>query len=543
MYFALQFLVALLVTALCIRPLARLAPTLGLCDRPGPRKVHAQPMPRVGGIAMALGIVAATVLARQFDHSLTGLLAGAGTLLAFGIWDDRNDLGPLPKFAGQAIAVLLVMFLGEVRIDSVTLDMRHALPPAAGYLLTFVFLVGITNAVNLSDGLDGLAGGMVLLCLAAIALLAASNGQLAVVAMALAECGAILGFLRFNTHPAQVFMGDAGSQLLGFSTGVLAILATQGDQTPVSAALPLLLLGVPILDTLGVIVQRLRAGRSPFVSDRNHLHHRLLALGCAHSTAVALLYLLQVALCVLAWFMRYDSDAWIVGAFAVIAVVLFALAPRPSDGSRGTLWRRGDAGPGRLQQWRAAPPRGLLRSLWWLLAAVLASYAVASIAQAQRVGLDLAALCGAMLLLLAAFTLRPASAPLWMERIVLYVAVLALVYLDQTSAAPMLGWRALSWSLIGIAVLAALGRLALTDAPRFHLTTLDVLVLFAALVVPNLPGNLNVAPEVSAGIAKTVVLLYVAELQLGTDVSRAPSHAFLAFTFCAIAARGFVSGA
>ena len=538
MLLLLQFIVALLVTALCIRPLARIAPTLGLCDDPGPRKVHSQPVPRVGGIAMAIGIVAATALAQQFDRSLTGLLAGAATLLLFGVWDDRNNLGPLAKLAGQVIAVALAMFLGGIRIDSVTLEMRHALPDVAGYVLTLLFLVGITNAVNLSDGLDGLAGGMVLLCLAAVALLAAANGQLGVVAMALAECGAILGFLRFNTYPAQVFMGDAGSQLLGFTTGALAILATQGEQTPVSAALPLLLLGVPILDTISVIVQRLRAGRSPFTSDRNHLHHRLLALGCAHSTAVALLYLLQVGLCLLAYFMRFESDALIGAAFVALALALISLLPRPAEGSWRALWERG-RWRASLQRMRDAPPRGLFRGLWWLLTAGLGAYACVSIAQAPRVGLDLAVLCLAMLPLLALLSLRSAAPPIWLERIVVYIAVIALVYLDQTSPAPRVGWRALSWALIGIATLAAVARFALTDAPRFKLTTLDVLVLFVALIGPNLPGSLNLVPELAAGIAKTVLLLYVAELQLGTEVRRALPRAFLALMFCAIAVRGF----
>ncbi len=540
----LQFLVAMAVTALAIRPLARFAPALGLCDRPGPRKVHSRPVPRVGGIAMAIGIVAAMAFAQGLDRAMVGALAGAATLLVFGIWDDRNDLKPALKFIGQFIAVGLAMYLGDIRIDSVTLEMRHPLPDLAGQVITFAFLVGITNAVNLSDGLDGLAGGMVLLCLAGVALLAAANGQVAVVGMALVVCGAILGFLRFNTHPAQVFMGDAGSQLLGFTTGTLAILATQGDSTPVSAALPLLLLGVPILDTIAVIVQRLRAGRSPFSPDRNHLHHRLLALGCAHSTAVAVLYLLQAALFLLAYFMRYESDALIVATVAALALALIAVPPvevaQAPASPRGSGWAQA------LDHWRSAPPRGVAGALVWPLLAGVGVYAAASIVRAPRVGLDLAWLCAAMLALLAVLAWRRAPAPLWMERIVAYIGVVALVYLDETTLdETTFGWTTLTWILIGVAMLAAIGRSLFDGAARFRLSTLDVLVLFAALVVPNLPGSISLSPALAGGIAKTVVLLYVVELQLqllelDRGAQRAIVRVFLAIAFCAIATRGFV---
>src|ERR1700759_5072084 len=137
---------------------------------------------------------------------------------------------------------------------------------------------------------------MALLCLCAIAVFSVASGNTTVTSIALIEAGAVLGFLRFNTHPARIFMGDAGSQMLGFSVGALAMLATQGDTCALSAALPLLLLGLPIMDTLTVMLTRIRAGRSPFSADRNHLQHRLLALGFAHREAVILLYLLQVIL-------------------------------------------------------------------------------------------------------------------------------------------------------------------------------------------------------------------------------------------------------
>ena len=154
-------------------------------------------------------------------------------------------------------------------------------------------LVGITNAINLSDGLDGLAGGVTFLSLAAIAVLtyiAVDAGFMLLATMSI--MGSILGFLRFNTFPARIFMGDGGSQFLGFSAGVLAILLTQSSNTALSPALPLLILGLPILDTLMVMGERIYEGRSPFVADRKHIHHRLLALGFHHYEAVVTIYAL-----------------------------------------------------------------------------------------------------------------------------------------------------------------------------------------------------------------------------------------------------------
>src|SRR6201999_1134176 len=138
-------------------------------------------------------------------------------------------------------------------------------------------------------------------------------------------------FLRFNTHPARIFMGDSGSQMLGFSVGALALLATQGEACPLSAALPLLLLGLPIMDTLTVMLTRIRAGRSPFSADSNHLHHRLLALGFAHREAVLLIYLMQVTLVLLAYFLRFESDSAVFIAFCAFAGVILGLLHRATQ--------------------------------------------------------------------------------------------------------------------------------------------------------------------------------------------------------------------
>jgi len=540
----LSFIVALSITAALIPLLARWAPALKLTDAPGPRKVHAAPVPRVGGIAMTLGMLAPILISLELTPALRGFLAGLAVLFIFGVWDDRANLDYRLKFLGQIAAVALCVFVGDVHIDSLTFASRYELPQWLATILTFLFLIGVTNAVNLSDGLDGLAGGAALLCLCAIALLAAGNNP-AITLLALTEAGAILGFLRFNTHPARVFMGDAGSQILGYSIGVLAILATQGERSNVSAALPLLLIGLPILDTLAVMLTRIKAGRSPFSSDRNHLHHRLLGLGFMHGEAVMLIYLLQGTLFLAAYFLRFESDGVILAAFAIFAAVV--LATLRWAARRG--WQAHDAGSvnagvrllGLIR--RCVPAMRVDAWTCGIMAVGLLLYAATIIVSSGHVGWDVIVLCVALFALLALLTGTPAahSSSLF-ERATAYVSVTLLVYLDQTSNGMRLALiHDVSWFLLAIMAAAALARFAFSPTRRFEVSPLDLLVLFLALVVPNLPGPVRLPEALSAGIAKAVILLYVVEMLLSLDFKRPVPRTCLVLTLGAIAMRGFLT--
>ena len=301
MQLLLLLVVALTITVALIPPLANAAGRLRLLDRPGDRKVHAAPIPRVGGLAIGAGtLIPLWIMAAQ-PGEWTAIYCGVAILLVMGVLDDRYELAWPWKLGAQVLACLLAVTAGGVSIESTTLTDRIELPAALSLALSFVFLVGVTNAINLSDGLDGLAGGTTLLAVLAIGWISFSSGNIAVASTTAALAGALLGFLRFNTHPARVFMGDSGSQVLGFLAGVLAIKATQGADVTVSAALPLLLLAWPILDTLTVMTERIRAGRSPFTADRRHFHHRLLALGFDHYQSVLIIYGVQCGVFLLAY--------------------------------------------------------------------------------------------------------------------------------------------------------------------------------------------------------------------------------------------------
>lgn len=532
----LAFVVALSVTAALIPLLAHWAPAIGLTDAPGPRKVHSAPVPRVGGLAMAAGLFVATLLTVELSLPVRGLLLGLLVLVLFGLWDDRVNLGYGAKFAGQMIAVGICVTVGGIQVGSLAFGVFDGVPPVVSTLITFVFLIGITNAINLADGLDGLAGGMALLCLCAIALFSVASGNNAVTAIALIEAGAVLGFLRFNTHPARVFMGDCGSQMLGLSVGALALLATQGETCALSAALPLLLLGLPIMDTLAVMLTRIRAGRSPFAADRNHLHHRLLGLGLAHHEAVLLIYLLQVALVLLAWFLRFELDSEIVLAFCLFAaVVLGALRWASRSGWRLRQLEPSTSIRGYINGFQAA---GRIPSLTVIvMGTCLVVYATIVVAANGHVGMDLGLLCATMLVLLLLSSRRPEQSFFWFERAAAYCSVVMLVYLDQTmpDKPPLL--TTLSWTFIGITGAAALLRFWVSPTRRFELSTLDVIVIFIAVVLPNLPGSMALPADLPGGVAKAVILLYVVEILFTVDLKRPMPRLILCTTLAIIAGR------
>jgi UDP-GlcNAc:undecaprenyl-phosphate GlcNAc-1-phosphate transferase len=537
----LAFVVALSVTAALIPVLSRWAPAIGLTDAPGPRKVHSIPVPRIGGLAMAVGLLLPTLITVELTPSIRGVLLGLLVLLLFGLWDDRVTLGYRTKFAGQVLAVGLCMIVGKVHIGTLMIGSVIVLPQSVSIFITFVFLIGITNAVNLADGLDGLAGGLVLLCLCAIALFAAMSGNITVAEMALIEAGAVLGFLRFNTHPARIFMGDSGSQMLGFSVGALALLATQGEACSLSAALPLLLLGLPIMDTLTVMLTRIRAGRSPFAADSNHLHHRLLALGFAHREAVLLIYMMQVALVLLAYSLRFESDSEVFIAFCVFASVVLGLLRRAAR----VGWRLnylGESGGIRRYLNGFTPTARIPALAVGVMMTCLAIYATTVLASSRHVGADLGLMCLAMLIVLVLLTSWKAQRSLqWFERTATYISVVLLVYLDQTmpNKPPLL--TTLSWTCVGITGAAALVRFWLSPTRRFELTTLDLLVLFVALVLPNLPGSIALPADLPGGIAKAVILLYVVEMLFTIDLKRLMPRMFLALTLAVIAGRALFS--
>ncbi len=301
----------------------RLAPLLGMVDSPDPRKVHTEPVPRVGGVGIVVGALVPLLLWAPLDDSMLAYVFGSIILFGFGAWDDSHELGHYVKFIGQFIAVLIVVYYGNVYVQQLPFMGMQPIPDTIGKPFTVFAMVGMINAINHSDGLDGLAGGLTLLSLSSMAYLAYAANGTEVVVIAFAVLGGVVGFLRYNTHPARVFMGDSGSQFLGFTLGFVAVVLTQTVNTALSPALPALLLGLPIVDILAVFAQRAYHGMNWFRATRNHIHHRLLALGFHHYEAVVIIYLIQMFFVISAISLCYESDGQILSIYLGTCVSLF----------------------------------------------------------------------------------------------------------------------------------------------------------------------------------------------------------------------------
>ena len=283
--------------ALALTPLAgRMAWRYGLVDVPGPRRVHRRRVPRLGGIALYVAFAAAVIVAqflpvpRQDPKELTrllGVLLGSAFMFVVGLYDDRRELSPAPQFLAQLTAALMANgFLVFIeRVNNPFTDKQEVFPLYFTVTFTVFWIMGMINTVNWLDGLDGLAAGVAAIASAVLAFHMYREGQYSISLVPLALLGATLGFLAYNFHPARVFMGSCGALFLGYAVGTVSIVA--GGRV----ATMLLVLGLPILDVVWQIVNRLRRGRSIGQADLGHLHYRLLDIGLSQRQIVLLYYL------------------------------------------------------------------------------------------------------------------------------------------------------------------------------------------------------------------------------------------------------------
>ena len=302
---------AALVVGLVITPVVRgAAHRFGLLDYPGGRKVHQVPVPRLGGVGMAIAfgvaIGAATLVSPDLGATAVlrpnralPILAGVSLLLVTGVIDDTRGMRALVKLVMQVVAATVAWALG-LSIDAVFGPWGVVYLGWLSLPVTVAWVVGVINAVNLIDGLDGLASAVVLTVLAAFGLLAATDGVDPTLPIIAATGGAALGFLAYNLHPASIIMGDTGSMFLGFVVAAIGISLTQDGISPAAPWVPMIALGVPILDTLWAVVRRTARGEPFFVADRGHIHHQLLRIGLSQRDAMLVLTAISAALATLA---------------------------------------------------------------------------------------------------------------------------------------------------------------------------------------------------------------------------------------------------
>lgn len=291
--YLLAFTVALAVAYFTTPWVKELAIKAGALDAPDARKVHTRPIPRMGGLAIYFGFVLAVLASMHVSREVLGLLMGGTVILIIGIIDDLKQLSAKVKLLGQILAaVVLVLF--NIRIEWLTNPFGDMI--YLHYLsvpLTILWVVGLTNTVNLIDGLDGLAAGVSTIASITILLVALQQNFWTVAILTAALGGAALGFLQHNFNPAKIFMGDTGSMFLGYMLAAVSILGTVKSAATIALVVPIVALGLPIMDTAFAIIRRYMSGRPIFKPDKGHLHHRLLEMGLTQKQAVLLMYVIS----------------------------------------------------------------------------------------------------------------------------------------------------------------------------------------------------------------------------------------------------------
>ena len=309
-----------LTLSILLTPFARkIAMKYNFYDAPSDRKIHTKLTPYLGGISMYLAFIIGLISVLGFRHQLTSLVVAATFMVVLGLIDDKNGMHPKVKMFGQIVAALVIINSGVrfTLLDNLWFDAP----------LTIFWIVGITNAINFLDNMDGLSSGVSAISATFMFLIAARNGQFLVASLAVALAGVCIGFLRYNFSPASIFMGDSGSMFLGFmlaATGVKLRLPTAGTLS--GFIVPVLVLGLPILDTTLVTLQRYFNNRPVYQGGKDHCSHRLVALGLSHRQAVVLLYIVAATYGSCALFIdptNVDMAAPILAAAIVFSLFLF----------------------------------------------------------------------------------------------------------------------------------------------------------------------------------------------------------------------------
>ena len=507
------FFLALLSSLILLPFLMKYASQLGLVDNPtgSSRKLHKAPMPRSGGLGIIIPTGIAILVVLPWNDSILSFLFSSLIIVGFGLLDDVIELKPTQKLVGQALGVTLAM-VGGMTISNVPFIDNS--PAWLSYALTFVFVMAVINGVNFSDGMDGLAAGTTLMALVLIFLLAVEGNDIQVAIIAASICAALVGFLRFNTHPATIFMGDAGSQFLGFSVAWLAITVSQTETSTLTRVMPLLILGIPIMDVLQVICVRIKKKLPLPGPDREHFHHQIGKLGLPQAGVVATIYILQLILLLGAFLMQHNSDTEALVFYICYLVVVL-----------GLLYAI------HLQGWRIREANGfggVNRRNWFFrrasflhpysgkfygssLAGLLVVFAVMSTEIPK--GFIYIALIIATSVLCVRLVARGRWA-LLIGRVSTYSATTFCVYGMTLSSHPQASFGVFDL-MLALLTVALVVSIRTTRKQYFWLTPQDLLVLFFVILLgPSLSLDLGPGVNSSALMFHTILLLYIGEYVL-----------------------------
>lgn len=503
-------MMAMAISMAIIPLMMRLAPKIGMIDAPDPRKVHTVPIPRVGGLGIVIGALVPMLLWLQFTDLTISIFIGAAILLIFGTWDDIAELGHYVKFVGQFFAAGVVVYYGDLYVSYFPLNNFETIPEIIGKPFTVIAIVGMINAINHSDGLDGLAGGESLISLSVIAYLAFLFSSELMLVISAATIGGIFGFLRFNSHPAMVFMGDGGSQFLGFILAILVLMLTQQVNTTISPALPVLLLGLPIVDILAVFFLRAKHKMNLFKATRNHVHHRLLDIGFLHYESVMFIYTVQFILVVSAIPLMYELDIAVILFYLFICSSVFVFLT-VSERKNFKVHVEKDSGKDIVKTILSRYPR-MADAPIKAIESGLSLFIFASALIVYDVPADFA-VSALVLLLLLLLVLLTNFMGYQLYRLILFVTIAFSVYLLTTYPAEWLSEK-VDLLFVYFIVMGGLGFTAIKTVSKneFRITPLDYLVIAIAFIIEFLPGENAFRENIIWMIVQIIILFYVCEL-------------------------------
>lgn len=321
MYTLILIGVSMIVSLMIIPVVIAVSKKLDIVDKPNFRKIHTKPISMLGGSAILLSFLIGIWLGEPIEREIKPLLLGSVVIYLVGLIDDLYDLKPIIKLIGQILAATVVVSYG-VTIDFISLPIGPTIHFGwLGIPITIFWIVAITNAINLIDGLDGLAAGVSVIALATIAFIAILQGNIFIIMICSVLIGSLLGFLVFNFHPAKIFLGDSGALLIGFIIGFVSLLGFK-NITFISLFFPIVILAVPFIDTLFAMIRRVKKGHHIMQADKSHLHHKLLDLGYTHRQTVILIYSIAFMFSVVS-IILYLSQPW--GVFLMIILIVVTI--------------------------------------------------------------------------------------------------------------------------------------------------------------------------------------------------------------------------
>lgn len=543
------FMTALFSSLLAVPGLRRWALAKGALDQPDERKVHVCAIPRLGGVAIFLCTLFSLLIYAELGRPLRALLAGATLVFLTGLLDDLYGLSPKKKFAGQILASILTITIGGLYLHNLGNLLGSGpilLPPWIGIPFTVFAVVGVCNAINLIDGLDGLAGGLSVIALSCFAFLAWTTGNMDALALTLALLGALLGFLKYNSYPARIFMGDSGSLTLGFFLAFLAVDLTQGPEAGVAPVVPLILLGLPIVDAVWVMSSRILKRTSPFHPDMTHVHHKFLNLGFQHRFTVIFIYGISGFWGLFCLFFNWLPDYALLGIYLLTSLACYLALRIIMMHPQRYRWLQKDSAASlkesncylNLQGWSG--PLSLSLKIV-LMAYVLLAGTIIHPGSGPLATIALLLFAGGIVLLI-----MTGETSNHFLLLVLYAAGFVIILLFQGYQDQVLAFGLTAGQAGNVLLLGATGLIVLkilTRAPgEVYLTTpLDFLILSLSLslsvISPELQANLNLAP-----VAAKAIVLFIALKIIAANGGRATRTVYwsIQVALLAIALRGIL---